>query len=95
MQQALVTRQQAAVGQFRPLSACSHHGMRYRTIVFAEGPGAKPVREFREDTGEVSVPGEKSQQQQTPGGPIYADQVAMVSHNLAQLIPLAWLAPVW
>jgi hypothetical protein len=69
--------------------------MRYRTIVFAEGPGAKPVREFREDTGEVSVPGEKSQQQQTPGGPIYADQVAMVSHNLAQLIPLAWLAPVW
>lgn len=93
MQQALVTRQQAAVGQFRPLSSCSRHGMRSRTIVFADGPGAKPVREFREDTGEISVPGEKNQQQ-TPDGPIYADQVAMVSLTLAQLFSPAWLAPV-
>lgn len=48
--------------------------------MFAEGRDAKPIREFREDTGEVSVPGESPKQQQQ-GAPLYADQVAKVRYD--------------
>jgi hypothetical protein len=56
-----------------------------RVVVCAEGPGGKPIREFREDTGEISVPGEK-QQQQGPQGALYADQApeAMKKQNLSK-----------
>jgi hypothetical protein len=52
--------------------------------MFAEGRDAKPIREFREDTGEVSVPGESPKQQQQ-GAPLYADQVAKVRYDIVYL----------
>jgi hypothetical protein len=76
MQQALRHRS-LPCRQLRPCSSASKHAVRSRTVVFADGPGSKPIREFREDTGEISVPGEDKQQ--APGGALYADQVAMVS----------------
>jgi hypothetical protein len=79
MQQALA-RPSAAVGQFRPAAPWVRHSTRSRTAVCAEGPGGgKPIREFREDTGEISVPGEKQQQQGSQGA-LYADQAPEVCY---------------
>lgn len=74
MQQALCRPQGTQLCQLRTQS---RQPLRTRTVAFAEGRESKPIREFREDTGEVSVPGGDKQQQQN--GAIYADQVAMVS----------------
>jgi hypothetical protein len=81
-----LSRPHAAGQQLRPAGTCIRPSLRSRTVVRAEGPsGSKPVREFREDTGEVSVPGESKQQPGSSGAPLYADQVAMVSQTeLAQ-----------
>lgn len=77
MQQAL--RCQAnAFGQLAPARPCAKHSLRLRVVTFAEGPGGKQIREYREDTGEVTVPGE-NKQQQGQNNALYADQVAMVS----------------
>lgn len=76
MQQALCRAQQ---GQQLSAQLRQRQPLRTRTVVFAEGREGKPIREFREDTGEVSVPGQQQQQQ---NGAIYADQVAMVSLGL-------------
>lgn len=64
--------------------------MRSGTIVCAESPGGKPLREFREDTGEISVPGEK-QQQQGPQGALYADQAPEVCQLPYKLCRVAML----
>lgn len=76
--QQLARPHSVAGPQLRPAGACFRPSLRSRTVVCAEGPSGKPVREFREDTGEVSVPGEK-QAPSSSGAPLYADQVAQVS----------------
>lgn len=59
---------------------CAHkQSVRLNVVVRGSGEG-KEIREFREDTGEITVPGEKQQQQQQ--GALYADQVAMVRREL-------------
>lgn len=54
---------------------------RSKVVAFSQGPGGKPIREFREDTGEISVPGEDNKQQSQANATLYADQIAMVSSS--------------
>lgn len=75
-------------------SARVHHQQALRiTIARAqEGPGAgKQIREFREDTGEVTVPGQ-DKQQKGADGTLYADQVSMVSEHALLCLACAFPA---